>query len=160
VVLLLALYLGRPRDRAPTATLVLLGVGLVLLVLLLGWQVRSVVRSPYPVLRAVEAFVTATVLFVILFAGGYTALSEATPGSFTEPSSWRPCAGRRPAPTARPGPRKGGETTPRTPLRPLRRAGRSRRPDRRLRTPGPGAPRPRSSPPGCRPSGSARGRAP
>lgn len=85
VVLLLALYLGRPLDRATAATLVLLGIGLVLLVLLLAWQVRSVVRSPYPVLRALEAFVTATVVFVILFAGGYAALSEAAPGSFTEP---------------------------------------------------------------------------
>lgn len=85
VVLLLTLYLGRPLDRATAATLVLLGLGLVLLVLLLVWQVRSVVRSPYPVLRALEAFVTATVLFVILFAGGYAALSETAPGSFTEP---------------------------------------------------------------------------
>jgi hypothetical protein len=85
VVLLLALYLGRPLDRATTATLVLLGIGLVLLVLLLVWQVRSVVRSPYPVLRAIEAFVTATVLFVVLFAGGYAALSDVTPGSFSEP---------------------------------------------------------------------------
>jgi hypothetical protein len=57
-------------------------------------------------------------------------------------------------------PAEGRGDDPRTPPRPLRRAGRSRRPDRRLRTPGPGAPRPRSRPPGCRPSGSARGRAP
>jgi hypothetical protein len=85
VLLLLALYLGSPLDRPTPTTLVLIGVGLVLLVLLLGWQVRSVVRSPYPVLRAIEAFVTATVLFVILFAGGYAALSEATSGAFTEP---------------------------------------------------------------------------
>lgn len=85
VALLLALYLGRPSDRPTAATLVLLVVGLVALVLVLGWQVRSVVRSPYPVLRAVEAFVTATVLFVVLFASGYAALSASGPGAFTEP---------------------------------------------------------------------------
>lgn len=84
-VLLVGLYLGRPLDRPTPATLVLLVTGLVLLVALLGWQIRSVVRSPYPVLRAIEAFVTATVLFIVLFAAGYTSLSEATPGAFTEP---------------------------------------------------------------------------
>jgi hypothetical protein len=85
VLLLIGLYLGSPLDRPTPTTLVLLGIGLVLLVLLLGWQVRSVVRSPYPVLRAIEAFVTATMLFVILFSGGYAALSAATTGAFTEP---------------------------------------------------------------------------
>lgn len=85
VALLLGVYLGSSTDRPTTTTLVLIAVGLVLLVLLLGWQVRSVVRSPYPVLRAIEAFVTATMLFVVLFAGGYAALSETTPGAFTEP---------------------------------------------------------------------------
>lgn len=84
-VLIVGLYLGRPLDRATPATLVLLVAGLTLLVLLLGWQIRSVVRSPYPVLRAIEAFVTATVLFVVLFAAGYTSLSESTPDAFTEP---------------------------------------------------------------------------
>lgn len=84
-MLLLTLYLGRPLDRPTRATLVLLVVGLALLVWLLGWQVRSVVRSPYPVLRAIEAFVTATVLFVVLFASGYTSLSEASAGAFAEP---------------------------------------------------------------------------
>lgn len=84
-VLLVALYFGRPLDRPTPATLVLLVAGLVLLVLLLGWQIRSVVRSPYPVLRAIEAFVTATVLFIVLFAAGYTSLSEADAGAFTEP---------------------------------------------------------------------------
>ncbi|TKR27021.1 two pore domain potassium channel family protein [Cellulomonas hominis] len=83
--LLVVLYLGRPLDRPTPATLALLVAGLVLLVLLLGWQVRSVVGSPYPVLRAIEAFVTATVLFVVLFAAGYTSLSDAVPGAFTEP---------------------------------------------------------------------------
>ncbi|GIG34670.1 potassium channel family protein [Cellulomonas pakistanensis] len=83
--LLVALYLGRPLDRATPATIALLVAGLVVLVLLLGWQVRSVVRSPYPVLRAIEAFVTATVLFLVLFAAGYTSLSDADPAAFTEP---------------------------------------------------------------------------
>ncbi|NHT16332.1 potassium channel family protein [Cellulomonas sp. IC4_254] len=84
-VLLVGLYLGRPLDRPTPATLALLVAGLVLLVLLLGWQIRSVVRSPYPVLRAIEAFVTATVLFIVLFAAGYTSLSEADPDAFSEP---------------------------------------------------------------------------
>ncbi|NKY09579.1 potassium channel family protein [Cellulomonas hominis] len=82
---LLVGYGLRPVDRPTDAVLALLAIGLVLLVLLLVWQVRSVVRSPYPVLRAVEAFVTAAVLFVVLFATGYAALSESGPEAFSEP---------------------------------------------------------------------------
>lgn len=84
-VALVLLYAVRPVERPPAAIIVALVVGLGLLVWLLVWQVRAVERSAFPVLRAVEAFVTAAVLFVVLFATGYAALSESLPGSFTEP---------------------------------------------------------------------------
>ncbi|VTR75746.1 potassium channel family protein [Cellulomonas hominis] len=84
-LLLLLVYVARPVDRPTAAVLTLLVVGLVVLVAVLVWQVRTVIRSPYPMLRAVEAFVVAAVLFVTVFATGYAALSEAAPASFTEP---------------------------------------------------------------------------
>lgn len=83
--LLVVLYAVRPVQRPPGQIIAALVVGLGLLVWLLVWQVGAVGRSAYPVLRAVEAFVTAAVLFVVLFATGYTALSESLPESFTEP---------------------------------------------------------------------------
>jgi hypothetical protein len=83
--LLVVLYAVRPVERPPGEIIAALVLGLGLLVWLLVWQVGAVERSAYPVLRAVEAFVTAAVLFVVLFATGYAALSESLPGSFTEP---------------------------------------------------------------------------
>jgi hypothetical protein len=84
VLLLLLVYVVRPADRPTTAVLALLIGGLLLLLAVLVWQVRSIMRSPYPVLRAVEAFVVAAALFVTLFASGYAALSESDPAAFSE----------------------------------------------------------------------------
>jgi FtsH-binding integral membrane protein len=81
----LVLSAVRPVDRSGTVAAALLLLGLVLLVVLLVWQVRAVTRARYPVLRAVEAFVTTAVLFVVLFATGYTALSDLSPDAFSEP---------------------------------------------------------------------------
>ena len=82
---LLVVYAVRPVDRSGVVAAVLLLVGLVLLVALVAWQIRAVTRAHYPVLRAVEAFVTTAVLFVVLFATGYTALSDLAPDAFSEP---------------------------------------------------------------------------
>lgn len=82
---LVLLYAVRPIERPPGEIIAALAVGLGLLVWLLVWQVRAVEHAAYPVLRAVEALVTAAVLFVVLFATGYASLSESLPGSFTEP---------------------------------------------------------------------------
>lgn len=84
-VALLVVYATLPFDRPTVGTLVWLAIGLVAFVVILVWQVRSIVRSPYPVLRAVEAFVTAPLLFIVLFAGGYVALAHADPASFSQP---------------------------------------------------------------------------
>lgn len=82
---LLLLYAVRPIERPPAETIAALTGGLALLVWLLWWQIRAVERAAYPVLRAVEALVTAAVLFVVLFATGYVSLSDWLPESFTEP---------------------------------------------------------------------------
>lgn len=83
--LLVAAYALRPLDRPVPESLLLLALGLLVLLGLVVLQVRAVARSPYPVLRAVEATVTTAVVFLLLFATGYLALSGADPGAFSEP---------------------------------------------------------------------------
>lgn len=84
-VALLVVYATLPYDRPTIGTLVMLAVGLMALAVVLVWQVRSVTHSPYPMLRAVESFLTAAMLFIVVFAGGYVALSTTDPASFSEP---------------------------------------------------------------------------
>jgi len=79
---LLTVYYALPleRDGAP----VVLVVGLLVLGALMVWQLRAVVTSSAPRLRAVEALATSIALYVLVFAGAYTAMSAREPGAFTE----------------------------------------------------------------------------
>jgi voltage-gated potassium channel len=84
----LTLYLLLPLDREFSAgTLAALGAGVLAMGLLVAWQVRAILRSPYPALRAVEAIALSIPLFLLLFAGTYAVLSGSDPGAFTEPLS-------------------------------------------------------------------------
>jgi voltage-gated potassium channel len=87
-VCLVVLYLLLPFDREFTAgTLAALGAGVLAMGLLVAWQVRSILRSPHPALRAVEAVALSLPLFLLLFAATYTLLSDSDPAAFTEPLS-------------------------------------------------------------------------
>ena len=59
-------------------------LGLLMLVVVLGWQLRAVVTAPFPQLRAVEGFALVVPLTAVLFASTYLALSAATPDAFSE----------------------------------------------------------------------------
>lgn len=88
VVLLLVAYFWLPfREVDDTMTAVTLVVGLVLVVALLGWQVYGVTRAEYPALRAVQAAAVGVPLYLLAFAAGYCIMSDALPGSFSEPIS-------------------------------------------------------------------------
>ena len=63
----------------------MLVIGLVALVGLVTFQVRSIVRATYPVLRAVGALATSAPLFLLLFAGTYFVMDTISAGSFSEP---------------------------------------------------------------------------
>ena len=63
---------------------VLLG-GLVCLALLTAWQLRSVLRSPHPGLRATETLAVTVSLFLVLFAVGYQQIAAIDPSAFSEP---------------------------------------------------------------------------
>jgi len=82
---LLVLYFVLPLDRPFSAgTVLALGAGVLAMGLLVAWQVRSILRSPHPALRAVEAVALSLPLFLLLFAATYAVLSASDPGAFTE----------------------------------------------------------------------------
>jgi voltage-gated potassium channel len=88
-VALVVLYYRLPMTGALDASgTALLVVGLVVLVVLIVWQVRAILRSPYPGLRAIEALagvIPLFPLFLLLFAAAYVLLANAQPQAFTEP---------------------------------------------------------------------------
>lgn len=82
---LVAAYYLLPFDERGTArTSALLVGGLVVVLLVFSWEVRSIMRSTHPRLKAVEALAATLVLFLVLFAGAYYLLERSTPGSFSE----------------------------------------------------------------------------
>jgi Ion channel len=82
-VALVTLYYLLPFDRSSTsAAATMLVIGLVLLIGLVAFQVRSIVRSRFPALRAVESLATSVPLFLLLFAGSYVLLSTISASSF------------------------------------------------------------------------------
>jgi voltage-gated potassium channel len=48
------------------------------------WQVRAVLRSPYPGLRAIESLAAAIPLFLLVFATAYLRMADADAGAFSE----------------------------------------------------------------------------
>ena len=83
--LVVAYYLLPMDAPFDGGTIIGLVLGLIAVTALFLWQVRAIVRSPYPELRAVESLAGVVPLFVLLFAASYFLLERATLGSFTEP---------------------------------------------------------------------------
>ncbi|MCL6731613.1 potassium channel family protein [Streptomyces neyagawaensis] len=83
--LLTAYYLLPLEEYRTGGALTLIAGGLLAVVLLFVWQVRTITRSPYPRLRAVESLTLTLVVFLVLFATTYYLMDRTTPGSFTEP---------------------------------------------------------------------------
>jgi voltage-gated potassium channel len=83
---LVVLYYKLPLTGALNAsTVVLLLAGLVLFAGVITWQVRAILRSQYPALRAIEALAAAIPLFLLVFAAAYVKLADAQAHAFTEP---------------------------------------------------------------------------
>lgn len=77
---LVALYLTLPLKLMNSVPV---GVSLVVaLLILLGvaiWQVRAIIRSAYPGIRAIEALAVTVPLFVLLFAASYFLMAQDDP---------------------------------------------------------------------------------
>lgn len=83
-VVLVALYYLLPLDHINSVPLALTG-GLVILLAGIAWQLRAIVRSRDPGVRAVVALAFTVPLFILLFAASYFAMAQASPISFNQP---------------------------------------------------------------------------
>jgi voltage-gated potassium channel len=85
---LVVLYFTLPLTGSLDGSAALLLVaGLLVFAGVITWQVRAVLRSPYPGLRAVEALAFAIPLFLLVFATAYLRMADADAGAFSEPLS-------------------------------------------------------------------------
>ena len=85
---LVALYYLLPLDRLANVPLAFtLVAGLLILVAVASWQLRTVLRARYPAVRAAVALAATVPLFLLLFASAYYVAARGTPGSFSEPLS-------------------------------------------------------------------------
>ena len=83
---LVVLYFRLPFTGVVEAsTVVLLAAGLLVFAGIITWQIRSILRSAYPALRAVEALAAAIPLFLLLFAAAYVTLADAQPSRSASP---------------------------------------------------------------------------
>jgi voltage-gated potassium channel len=83
---LLTLYYLLPLNRDATwAAITTLVIGLLALVGLVIVQVRLILASLFPGIRAVEALASSVPLFLLLFASTYFVVERLAPGNFSEP---------------------------------------------------------------------------
>jgi voltage-gated potassium channel len=83
LTLVIAIYFLMPLDHAMNgATVVELAVGVLALFGIVAWQLRSIVRSKYPGIRAVEGLAFSVPLFILLFATTYFLIDHAQPAAF------------------------------------------------------------------------------
>jgi voltage-gated potassium channel len=88
----LILFYVVPLDRAFTArTVLILVAGLGVVGLLVAWQVRAILHSRNPALRAVQGIALSLPVFLLMFAAVYQILSGTDPGSFSEPLNRTDC---------------------------------------------------------------------
>jgi hypothetical protein len=85
IVQVVAYYLLPVDHRMNAATVVELGIGFVVVVALVVWEVRVILRSPYPALQGVQALAIIIPLFLLIFAYTYYILEHNLPNSFTTP---------------------------------------------------------------------------
>jgi voltage-gated potassium channel len=85
-VTLVAVYYLLPLSHvSAAAAAVLLATGLAALTGLIVFQVRSIVRSSFPGLRAAEGIAVSVPLFLLLFAGTYVVMARLSASEFSEP---------------------------------------------------------------------------
>jgi len=84
-IVLVAVYYLLPLDHSARWVAVsMLIVGLLVLAGLIAFQVRTIIASPFPALRALEALATSIPLFLLLFASTYVVLGAISASNFTQ----------------------------------------------------------------------------
>jgi voltage-gated potassium channel len=80
---LVVLYYLLPLDHSSTgAGVTILVIGLAVFIGLVAFQTRSIIRSPFPGLRAIEALATSVPLFLLLFASTYVVMAKMSASNF------------------------------------------------------------------------------
>ncbi len=83
VTVLVTAYYLLPLDRFSTpVAIAILAIGLLLFLGLVAYQVRSVIRSPFPSVRAVEALAISVPLFLLLFSSTYVVMATISVSNF------------------------------------------------------------------------------
>src|SRR4029453_9510490 len=82
-VALVPLYYGlRPDSLSKVPLVVTFVAAMLILTVGTAWQVRAVLVSPNPAIRAIEGVASSAPLFLLLFAAGYYAMARSSPDSF------------------------------------------------------------------------------
>ena len=85
-VALVVIYYLLPLDHSSTpVAATTLVIGLVVFIGLIVFQVRSITRSQFPGLRAIEALATSVPLYLLLFAGAYVVMATISRSNFGGP---------------------------------------------------------------------------
>src|SRR4051812_32492404 len=85
-VVVLAVYFAVPLPKHPPGLdLFRLLAGLAVFVVVLAFEVRAILRSPRPMLRAANAMALVIPVFIAVFAWTYLTMAKSSPHSFTQP---------------------------------------------------------------------------
>ena len=83
IIVLVAVYYLLPVDHPSDAkAVVAIVAGSLGVVLVVGWQIRTILKADHPGLKAVEALAIIAPLFLLLYATAYYLIERATPASF------------------------------------------------------------------------------
>jgi len=85
VTLLVVVYYKAPLDASlDTASWIEFGVALLAFAVMIAWQVRAIISSDLPRLRAIQAVAVGLPLLLLMFASAYIVIAGNQPGAFTE----------------------------------------------------------------------------
>jgi hypothetical protein len=86
VAVLVAVYYLAPLDQPlDTGTWIRFGIGLLILGVVAAWQIRAILASSTPRLRAINAVGVGLPLLLLIFASTYLVIARNVPDGFTEP---------------------------------------------------------------------------
>jgi len=84
--LVLVVYFTAPiSDKPHTSVLVRLTVGLAFFVAVLAYEVRAILRSDRPLLRATDAMALVIPVFIVVFSWVYLTMARSAPHTFSQP---------------------------------------------------------------------------
>jgi hypothetical protein len=85
VTLLVVVYYKAPLDVSlDTASWIEFGVALLAFAVMIAWQVRAIISSNLPRLRAIQAVAVGLPLLLLMFASAYIVIAGNQPDAFTE----------------------------------------------------------------------------